>query len=112
VIKLGANIKNWIRNIEQHASENINKVLIGNKCDLVDKRIIDTARGKSLADEFKIPFYETSAKNSTNVDEAFISLARDVKKRLLDNAKPTVQEPGLSLKPHPSPAPTKKGCCS
>jgi len=107
-----ANIKNWIRNIEQHASENINKVLIGNKCDLVDKRIIDTARGKSLADEFKIPFYETSAKNSTNVDEAFISLARDVKKRLLDNAKPTVQEPGLSLKPHPSPAPTKKGCCS
>jgi len=107
-----ANIKNWIRNIEQHASENINKVLIGNKCDLVDKRIIDTARGKSLADEFKIPFYETSAKNSTNVDEAFISLARDVKKRLLDNAKPTVQETGLQLKPHPSPAPTKKGCCS
>jgi len=83
-----ANIKNWIRNIEQHASENINKVLVGNKCDLVDKRIIDTARGKALADEFKIPFYETSAKNSTNVEDAFISLARDVKKRLIDAPKP------------------------
>ena len=33
------NIRNWIRNIEQHASENVNKILIGNKCDLVDKRV-------------------------------------------------------------------------
>lgn len=34
-----ANIRNWIRNIEQHASENVNKILIGNKCDLVDKKV-------------------------------------------------------------------------
>jgi len=79
-----ANIRNWIRNIEQHASENVNKILIGNKCDLVDKKVIDTARGKALAEEFSIRFLETSAKNSINVDEAFISLARDIKKRLLD----------------------------
>ena len=32
-------IKNWIRNIEQHASENVNKILIGNKCDLVEKKV-------------------------------------------------------------------------
>jgi len=92
-----ANIKNWIRNIEQHASENINKVLVGNKCDLVDKRIIDTARGKALADEFKIPFYETSAKNSTNVEDAFISLARDVKKRLIDAPKPQEAPTGTKV---------------
>ncbi len=30
---------NWIRNIEQHASENVNRILIGNKCDLVDKKV-------------------------------------------------------------------------
>eukprot|EP01114_Cavostelium_apophysatum_P003053 TRINITY_DN1278_c0_g1_i1.p1 TRINITY_DN1278_c0_g1~~TRINITY_DN1278_c0_g1_i1.p1 ORF type:complete len:218 (+),score=42.31 TRINITY_DN1278_c0_g1_i1:120-773(+) len=109
-----ANIKNWIRNIEQHASENINKVLVGNKCDLVDKRIIDTARGKSLADEFKIAFFETSAKNSINVEEAFISLARDVKKRLIDAPKPQGQgDHGLTIKgPGPKdPAAGKKGCC-
>jgi len=106
-----ANIKNWIRNIEQHASENINKVLVGNKCDLVDKRIIDTARGKALADEFKIPFYETSAKNSTNVEDAFISLARDVKKRLIDSPKPAAQEnQNLHLTSNAGNSAGSKGC--
>jgi Ras-related protein Rab-8A len=33
------NIRNWIRNIEQHATESVNKMLIGNKCDMVDKAV-------------------------------------------------------------------------
>jgi Ras-related protein Rab-8A len=79
-----ANIKNWIRNIEQYAQENVCKILIGNKCDLVDKKVVDSSRAKALADEYGIKLLETSAKNSINVDEAFISLARDIKKKMLD----------------------------
>lgn len=78
-------IRNWVRNIEQHASESVNKMLIGNKCDLVDKRVVETERGQALADEYNIKFMETSAKNSINVDKAFISLAKDIKNRLIDN---------------------------
>jgi Ras-related protein Rab-8A len=33
------NIKNWIRNIEQHAAENVDKVIIGNKCDCVAEKV-------------------------------------------------------------------------
>eukprot|EP01099_Mayorella_cantabrigiensis_P000865 TRINITY_DN1367_c0_g1_i3.p1 TRINITY_DN1367_c0_g1~~TRINITY_DN1367_c0_g1_i3.p1 ORF type:complete len:210 (-),score=45.88 TRINITY_DN1367_c0_g1_i3:386-958(-) len=33
------NIRNWIRNIEQHATESVNKMLIGNKCDMIDKKV-------------------------------------------------------------------------
>jgi len=33
------NITNWMKNIEQHASDNVNKLLVGNKCDMVDKRV-------------------------------------------------------------------------
>jgi len=79
------NIRNWIRNIEQHATESVNKILIGNKCDMVEKKVVDSARGKALADEYAIKFLETSAKNSINVEEAFITLAKDIKKRLIDN---------------------------
>jgi len=90
-----ANIKNWIRNIEQHATENVNKILIGNKCDLVDKKVIDTTRGKNLADEIGIKFLETSAKNSINVEEAFLTLARDIKSRLIDTATDQPNPPGI-----------------
>jgi Ras-related protein Rab-8A len=83
------NIRNWIRNIEQHATESVNKILIGNKCDMVEKKVVDSARGKALADEYGIKFLETSAKNSINVEEAFITLAKDIKKRLIDNTEAT-----------------------
>eukprot|EP01027_Heterolobosea_sp_BB2_P006112 GEZU01009267.1.p1 GENE.GEZU01009267.1~~GEZU01009267.1.p1 ORF type:complete len:171 (-),score=18.98 GEZU01009267.1:492-1004(-) len=33
-----ANVRNWMKNIEQHATENVNKILLGNKCDLVEKK--------------------------------------------------------------------------
>ncbi|KAM9964665.1 hypothetical protein ACTFIW_004439 [Dictyostelium discoideum] len=77
-------IRNWIRNIEQHASDSVNKILIGNKCDMTEKKVVDSSRGKSLADEYGIKFLETSAKNSVNVEEAFIGLAKDIKKRMID----------------------------
>jgi len=76
------NITNWMKNIEQHASDNVNKLLVGNKCDMVDKREVDTAAGEALAKENGIKFFETSAKTNKGVEEAFFSIARDIMKRL------------------------------
>ncbi|KAI3699481.1 hypothetical protein L2E82_43828 [Cichorium intybus] len=54
------NIRNWIRNIKQHASDNVNKILIGNKADMYEnKRAVPTAKGQALADEYGIKFSET-----------------------------------------------------
>ncbi|CAJ0842291.1 1214_t:CDS:2 [Entrophospora sp. SA101] len=69
---------------KQHASEGVNKILIGNKCDWVEKKVIAKEQGQALADEFGINFLETSAKANINVEEAFFTLARDIKKRLID----------------------------
>ncbi|KAG7672076.1 hypothetical protein KSW81_004959 [Nannochloris sp. 'desiccata'] len=80
-----ANIRNWMKNIEQHASESVVKVLIGNKSDLDDsKRAVPYARGKALADEYRIPFFETSAKSGAQVEEVFLGMARDVMTRVRD----------------------------
>src|SRR3990167_10057196 len=55
-------------------------VLAGNKCDIEDKRQVTTAEGKNLDKSFACPFYETSAKERINVEEAFYALVREIRK--------------------------------
>lgn len=76
------NIKNWIRNIEEHASSDVEKMVLGNKCDMEDRRLVSKERGTQLATEYGIKFMETSAKASINVEEAFFTLARDIKLKM------------------------------
>lgn len=71
-------IKTWHQNIEQHASEGVNKILIGNKCDWDEKRAVTLEQGRQLADELGLRFVETSAKDNEGVEEAFFTLARFV----------------------------------
>ena len=72
------NIRNWIKQIEQNTQKNVTKLLIGNKCDLDFKRKVSFKEGKKLANEFRINFIETSAKENLNVDEAFNILAKEI----------------------------------
>ena len=87
-------IRTWFSNVEQHASEGVNKILIGNKCDWEEKRQVSTEQGQALADELGIPFLEVSAKSNINIEKAFYSLASDIKKRLIDSSKDTQQTQG------------------
>jgi Ras-related protein Rab-8A len=75
-IALFSDIRNWHSNIEQHAAEGVNKILIGNKSDWTDKRVVTEEQGRQLAEELGIRFMETSAKVNDNVEEAFFLLAR------------------------------------
>ncbi|XP_030232290.1 ras-related protein Rab-8B isoform X1 [Gadus morhua] len=63
------NIKNWIRNIEEHASSDVERMILGNKCDMNDKRQVSRERGEKLAIDYGIKFLETSAKSGINVEE-------------------------------------------
>ena len=79
------NIRNWVRNIEQHANDTVEKILIGNKCDMNDERVITTNRAEELADEYGIKLFETSAKNDINVNESFVTLAKDIVDKQFQN---------------------------
>jgi len=105
------NIRNWIRNIEQHAADNVNKVLIGNKCDCASDKVVETDRGQSLADEYGIKFFEASAKSDINVTEAFIHIATEIKNRLMKSAHPgEPKEGGIDLNKRGDGKKSKK-CC-
>jgi Ras-related protein Rab-1A len=70
------NLENWLIEIEKNASENVLKILIGNKNDLEDERDISPDEGKAFANRNGMQFIETSAKMNTNVNEAFETLGK------------------------------------
>ena len=53
----------------QHASPDVELLLIGNKCDLEEERAVESERGEQLARSYNISFMETSAKTGHNIDE-------------------------------------------
>ena len=68
------NIREWVRDIKEEVSEKAIIFLIGNKIDIEEERKISKEKGEELAEEFKIPFFEASAKSGKNVDEVFKAL--------------------------------------
>ena len=65
-------------------------ILVGNKCDLEDKREVSTQEAQSFAKQENIAFFEASAKTRHNVEDAFFSLVRKIRER-----KPTEKKSGI-----------------
>lgn len=125
-------IRTWHANIEQHASEGVNKILIGNKSDWTDKKAVTEAQGRELAAELGIKFMETSAKVNEGVEEAFFTLARcvhsrsapfvtqsfdrDIKTRLIDSQATDTAQGGASndgnVRVGQPAGQNNGGCCS
>ena len=103
-------VRNWMRQIDQNAAENVNRILIGNKCDMEDARKVSYDSGKALAAEFKINFFETSAKLNSNVEKAFLSIATDIVERLKENPEHYGGENSVNLNKNNGKRDTK-ACC-
>ncbi|NXM10886.1 RAB8A protein, partial [Ploceus nigricollis] len=94
------NIRNWVRNIEEHASPDVEKMILGNKCDANDKRQVSREQGEKLAASFGIKFMETSAKANINIENAFFTLARDIKAKMdkkLEGNSPQGSNQGVKI---------------
>lgn len=60
-------VQDWLTQIKTYSWDNAQIILVGNKCDMEDERVISFERGKQLAEHLKVQFFETSAKENTNV---------------------------------------------
>lgn len=68
------NIRNWSQTVHNHANDDTQLILVGNKKDEVDLRTVSFEQGENLARELGIPFLEASAKTNDNVEELFFKL--------------------------------------
>ncbi|MQL72359.1 hypothetical protein Taro_004708 [Colocasia esculenta] len=105
------NVKQWLNEIDRYASENVNKLLVGNKCDLAADRVISYETGKAFADEIGIPFLETSAKDATNVEQAFMTMAAEIKNRMASQPAASGSRPS-TVQVRGQPLEQKSSCCS
>ncbi|KAL3804728.1 hypothetical protein HJC23_008543 [Cyclotella cryptica] len=74
----------WMRDIKTRAPPDCDIVLCGNKSDLEGDRVVQTSEGKSLAEEYGVQFFETSALTGANVETMFNALATTIKRRRID----------------------------
>ncbi|KAM9294696.1 ras-related protein Rab-13 [Gastrophryne carolinensis] len=87
------NIQNWMKSIKENAAAGVQRMLLGNKCDMESRRKVPRERGEKLAKEHGIRFFETSAKSSQNVDEAFNALATDILLQMSRRAGQGMRDP-------------------
>ena len=73
-------IPEWIKSIKDAKGSNFPMILLGNKLDKEDVRVIKEKEGKELADEYKIKFFETSNKTGINIQEAGMALVNEILK--------------------------------
>ncbi|KAG0017832.1 GTP-binding protein of the rab [Entomortierella chlamydospora] len=108
-----SNVKQWLAEIDRYASEGVNKLLVGNKSDLTNKKVVEYTVAKEFADQLSIPFLETSAKSATNVEQAFMTMAKQIKDRM---GSATVTPAGATKNikvgsGQQLPAQSSGGCC-
>jgi len=60
-------VQDWVTQIKNYSWDNAQVILVGNKCDMEEERVISSERGKQLAEQLGVRFFETSAKENINV---------------------------------------------
>ena len=79
------NLNKWIRKINECKDISVYPIIIvGCKADLEDKREVSTEEGKKFAEEYKFPFFETSALTGKGVKEAFYTLIKKIYDRKIN----------------------------
>ena len=108
-IKSFNNISNWMEEIENEVGNKIPIILVGNKSDLEDKRVVAKEEGQAVAKQYNIKFYETSSKTGDNVEKCIMELTEEIFNKLKDRRNSLNKIKNLDRNKKKN---KKKECCS
>eukprot|EP01059_Diplonema_ambulator_P004920 TRINITY_DN1464_c1_g1_i1.p1 TRINITY_DN1464_c1_g1~~TRINITY_DN1464_c1_g1_i1.p1 ORF type:complete len:200 (+),score=34.88 TRINITY_DN1464_c1_g1_i1:97-696(+) len=99
--------KNWVQELQRQGDNSVVIALAGNKSDLAENRVVESAEAQAYADEKGLIFLECSAKANHNVNEMFLAIAKKLPTARAaatsGRENPTVPIAGSSRKPDKSP---------
>lgn len=72
------NVNRWVNEYKMNSDSSSIMVLVGNKCDLIDQRVVTKEIAETKANQLSLAYFETSAKDNINVDLAFTSLLEQI----------------------------------
>lgn len=106
------NVKRWLHEIEQNC-DSVNRILVGNKDDNPENKVVETTDAKEFADQIKVTLFETSAKDNKNVEEMFSEITKQV---LSTKKSSLMQQPGsngekIKLDKSKKKKKSSSGCC-
>ena len=106
----------WMKECKDMCYKDILICLIGNKCDMEERRAVTTDEGKKFAEENNLLFFETSAKDGTNINEVFLESATNIVEKI-ESGQITLNsaESGIKIGKFPNKEEPdknkKKKCC-
>ncbi|XP_056388226.1 ras-related protein Rab-3B isoform X2 [Hyla sarda] len=105
-------VQDWATQIKTYSWDNAQVVLVGNKCDMEDERVIAPEKGKHLADQLGFEFFEASAKENIQVKQVFerlVDIICDKMSESLDNEH-SAASGGKNMRFTDSAAPIQQKC--
>ena len=76
------NLKNWLALIEEECNPDMPIIIVGNKIDLENQRVIEKEKAIEYTNQKKIEYIETSSKTGENIDKAITLITKKILEKL------------------------------
>jgi Ras-related protein Rab-8A len=101
------NVSKWMEDIKENIDNKVEVILVGNKIDKTNDRLVKSEEGQALGEKFGVTFFETSAKTGEGVNSAFLNIVKNIYHKIKDVPKVEV----LNTQPMNTNKKKKSKCC-
>ena len=106
-------IQHWLKEIDNYGTDKVSKLIVGNKSDLTERRVVTFESAKEFADQLGIQVIETSARSKAHVEDVFLVMAETILEKIRfesANYRPLSSD-GVKINSKPRTHSTNQKCC-